>query len=632
MGRPSNKQLRRERNLKLFGILSIFVLVGFLYYGVKNFFDLNGLKADVSDIHGAVFDTGKNVNSKMKILSGYSDVDINTKEQNIVTIKRSNTLSITPTEENIVSASTSELPIYMWFDNGTIYWYTQEERPKLNPDSSYMFDNLQKLESIPEMNNFDTSLVKHMDSLFGSCKSLSSIDLTNFNTSNVTDMTWMFNGCNSLLNLDLSSFDTRNVISMSFLFYDCYNLTSLNLSNFDGSKANKNKLEMFENCLKLQEIVLDNTVNMIESGAVLDIGKNVNNKMKLLAGNEVLDLNQTIDNNIIRIKRSDSLLITPNSENIISSPLSEKKIYAWFDNGTIYWYTEELRPKTNESNGYLFRDLINLETIDDLNQLNTTKTRYFSLMFYGCKSLKNVDLSNFNIENAEGINHMFYGCESLISLDLSSFNTSKVRQMSHMFYKCTNLKTIYVSDSFIVSQIQDGFSRDMFKDSVKLVGGAGTIYDVNHVDKEYARIDKSGTPGYFTLKENSDSSGGSSDQQSGGSDSSDSSTPSNNNANECKMILSSSVYTIDNNKLTINNVDKNHSVETIRNNITSDCGTIMVSENKVVLSTNKEIKEYTINRMWMPQTGQKVIKYTVIIAGIIAIITGLLIYKKKNDK
>ena len=37
---------------------------------------------------------------------------------------------------------------------------------------------------------------------------------------------------------------------------------------------------------------------------------------------------------------------------------------------------------------------------------------------------------------------MFYGCSSLKSIDLYSFNTSKVTNMSHMFCNCSSLESI----------------------------------------------------------------------------------------------------------------------------------------------------------------------------------------------
>ena len=42
----------------------------------------------------------------------------------------------------------------------------------------------------------------------------------------------------------------------------------------------------------------------------------------------------------------------------------------------------------------------------------------------------------------------------------------------------------------------------MFNNCPALKGGAGTVYNADHVDKEYARIDGGpDKPGYFTAKE-----------------------------------------------------------------------------------------------------------------------------------
>ena len=38
----------------------------------------------------------------------------------------------------------------------------------------------------------------------------------------------------------------------------------------------------------------------------------------------------------------------------------------------------------------------------------------------------------------------------------------------------------------------------MFGDCTRLKGGNGTAYNSSYTDKTYARIDASGTPGYFT--------------------------------------------------------------------------------------------------------------------------------------
>ena len=40
-----------------------------------------------------------------------------------------------------------------------------------------------------------------------------------------------------------------------------------------------------------------------------------------------------------------------------------------------------------------------------------------SVMFGGCKSLTNIDLSNFNTQNVTNMNFMFGGCNSLTNID-----------------------------------------------------------------------------------------------------------------------------------------------------------------------------------------------------------------------
>ena len=59
-------------------------------------------------------------------------------------------------------------------------------------------------------------------------------------------------------------------------------------------------------------------------------------------------------------------------------------------------------------------------------------------MFYGCSSLKELNLLNFNTNNITDMSWMLYGCSSLIELNLSIFNTNNVIDMGYMFSKCSD--------------------------------------------------------------------------------------------------------------------------------------------------------------------------------------------------
>ena len=44
-------------------------------------------------------------------------------------------------------------------------------------------------------------------------------------------------------------------------------------------------------------------------------------------------------------------------------------------------------------------------------------------MFYGCKNLSSLNLSNFNTKNATDMECLFYGCQNLRYIDIKSLDT-----------------------------------------------------------------------------------------------------------------------------------------------------------------------------------------------------------------
>ena len=107
---------------------------------------------------------------------------------------------------------------------------------KANPNSSYLFTDIEKAETI-DLTHLDTSNVIYMNNMFDWCYYTKNIILDNFNTSKVIDMSNMFIYCNYVTSLDVSSFDTSKVTDMSFMFYSCSTITNLDLSNFDTSNV-----------------------------------------------------------------------------------------------------------------------------------------------------------------------------------------------------------------------------------------------------------------------------------------------------------------------------------------------------------------------------------------------------------
>ena len=112
-----------------------------------------------------------------------------------------------------------------------------------------------------------------------------------------------------------------------------------------------------------------------------------------------------------------------------------------------------------------FADLNSLQTITDLEYLNTANVKYMSDMFYGCQKLSSLDLSKFNTEKVTDMRGMFSGCQKLSSLDLSKFNTEKVESMIDMFKNCSALSSLDLS-KFNTEKVESMSS--MFEDCQKL--------------------------------------------------------------------------------------------------------------------------------------------------------------------
>ena len=108
----------------------------------------------------------------------------------------------------------------------------------------------------------------------------------------------------------------------------------------------------------------------------------------------------------------------------------------------------------------------------DLSNINTIYFNSAESMFYNCISLKSINFKGFHLKSVTTINYMFYNCISFETIDLSSFkpdalvymekvfgncifltsitfsdfDTHNVKYMDYLFYNCTSLKSINLTD------------------------------------------------------------------------------------------------------------------------------------------------------------------------------------------
>ena len=447
-----------------------------------------------------------------------------------------------------------------------------------------MFERCSSLKSL-NLSNFNTSAVRSMREMFAGCSSLKELNVSNFNTSAVMDMSNIFASCSGLTELNVSNFNTSAVTDMNGMFYNCSSLTELNVSNFNTSKVT-DMGGMFKNCSGLKTIFNTNAWRCEKSlgmfsgctqlkGAVKYDGSRNNIEMANPEAGYFFDPNKKIAyvqqsedqqtltfyydvNRAFRsgktwgineksrssrpvwtVVESPKNRLQPAVDLTVESP-NKAVTKVVFDASF-----NDFKPTTT---AYWFYDLSALTTIEGLENLNTSEVTDMSQMFYGCSSLRSLNLSNFNTSEVTnmswmfascssltslnvssfntskvegsglgwiytGMTGMFYGCSVLTSLNLSNFNTSAVTNMGRMFYGCSGLKELNVSN-FNTSAVADMLhmfsgcsglktifntqtwlckeSEDMFKGCTQLEGAVK--YDASKLDVTMANP----TTGYFT--------------------------------------------------------------------------------------------------------------------------------------
>ena len=101
----------------------------------------------------------------------------------------------------------------------------------------------------------------------------------------------------------------------------------------------------------------------------------------------------------------------------------------------------------------MFCSCLGLQRIN-LANLNTEKVTDMSWMFNECYSLTDLDLSSFKTHRVQNMGQMFNRCESLVNLNISNFNTDNVTNMIFMFWKCRSLIKLDLSN-FNTSKVEN---------------------------------------------------------------------------------------------------------------------------------------------------------------------------------
>ena len=452
----------------------------------------------------AVMTTGQDFNTRVGGLDQNQTFEHGTgKKDNIKHIKYS--LSAPTPADNTISIedADSDYEIKAWFSSSdnTLYYNTPAPKIFLNPNSANMFlyftgvidvdlshldssdvtdmrsmfFNMKALKEL-DLSHFDTRKNTNLASYFGGDVSLQKINLTNFNTENVIDMRVMFYDLNSLQTLDVSSFNTKKVTMMDSMFYGLSSIRKLDLSNFDTSQV-VSMPTMFS-----EDVMLDDlNISSFNTAKVENMSRMFGNCKSLTT----LNLSHFNTENV-----NNTASMFNGMTNLASLNISS-------------FNTQNVRDMSG-----MFSQVQKIEHLD-LSHFRTDKVTNMGSMFHQMTALKTINLSHFDTSNVTDMSSMFLMDDNLTELDLKSFTTPKVENFGYMFGSFTTdnrLTRIYTSGDWDISRaVSAGVVAPknvlVFANRVNLVGNNGWSSSTpNNVGLEALRIDRSGAPGYFTLR------------------------------------------------------------------------------------------------------------------------------------
>lgn len=390
-------------------IISLLVIIP-LYVSANKKIELDVNANIIIDGKEAYLITGKEFNIKAKELAGNdTSVDTHNTLNNSITSFMHSTIEPTSNnkeQKNIVSVPESEYPIYIWIDNGVLYWWSEDKSPNMNIDSSNMFRAFSGLQFVDGLTSFDSSNVENLGGLFSAANinnpmNIQSIlPLKNWDVSKVTDITGMLQANYGLTSLEgLENWDTQNIKNMKTAFAYEDKLTSLKpLKNWNTSSV-ENLSTTFANLTSL----------------------------------ESLEGLENWDTSNVKIMKY-TFLVSPNQ--VPDGHTSHLKDISAVKN----WNTSNV-----EDMLAIFQHAVSLESLDALSNWDTSKVPDFRSFCSNCKALTDASaLYHFNTSSATTFAGMLGNATSLEEFDLTNYDFRNIASTSYanIFNQCSSLKRI----------------------------------------------------------------------------------------------------------------------------------------------------------------------------------------------
>ena len=161
-------------------------------------------------------------------------------------------------------------------------------------------------------------------------------------------------------------------------------------------------------------------------------------------------LNQYIIEKILINKSSKFNKIKVESKDKLQSIIQER----YHNNKSFIDLTDIDISELDDLSGVFAR--LNKVEVVDISGWDTSNVTTMEDMFSQCTKLKKIiGIENLDVSNVEYANNMFYFCKNLVELYLTNWNPISLENAWSMFYRCSNLKIIKNIENWQLPNIND---------------------------------------------------------------------------------------------------------------------------------------------------------------------------------
>ena len=252
------------------------------------------------------------------------------------------------------------------------------------------------------------------------------------------DASGMFNHLDQLTSIDFNGFDLTYCSSVAEMFGHCRSLTDIDLSMWNTHSVSDFS-GLFTNCRNLKNVDL---LSLDMTSAT-----NIGSMFALCSSLEEIDLsgfNTPVLDNIGWL----FYFCTSLKQVVFGNTFNTSNVTRFegvFEECSSLESIDISSFNMENANSYwrLFSGCINLKTI--LGNTPVRRGTTVTSMYTNCRSLTTIDVSDWDVSETDNLSGVFQGCSSIQSLDIKNWKVSNVVSFDSLFSGCSSLTDLDIS-------------------------------------------------------------------------------------------------------------------------------------------------------------------------------------------